>query len=97
MPNRKSSAIDIDQLFSFMQCLSVTLPAPPYWLPCFFRESSMPYLEFLALLLADDDFGRQLAELGDEVVHANHSDVLGGYLRLANQECFCLSETGYLR
>jgi len=57
----------------------------------------MPYLEFLALLLADDDFGRQLAELGDEVVHANHSDVLGGYLRLANQECFCLSETGYLR
>ena len=39
----------------------------------------MPYLEFLALLLADDDFGRQLAELGDEIVHENHSDVLVGY------------------
>jgi len=46
----------------------------------------MPYLEFLALLLADDDFGRQLAELGDEIVHENHSDVLVGYLRLVNQE-----------
>ena len=46
----------------------------------------MPYLEFLALLLADDDFGRQLAELGDEIVHENHSDVLVGYLRLVDQE-----------
>jgi hypothetical protein len=91
-PDGECTADGRARTFHVLQCLPDPALAPLAVHP----HQQLHRLEFLALLLAED-FGRQKAELGDEVVDAKHSVPIDRaadvpclvdpmYLRLDNEE-----------